>query len=130
MKKLIKGLLICMPMLFLVACGGNTLSEKFDEAKVNESTKNVIEWLAKGEFEKVYEVEDEVMQSALNQEKLSQTFKPINEKVGEYKDVSKIVMKEKDSNVKVVAISNYEKGKLQFTITFNEEMKISGLYVK
>ncbi|MGL5822899.1 MAG: DUF3887 domain-containing protein [Sarcina sp.] len=130
MKKLIKGLLVCVPMLFLVGCGENTLSEKFDEGKIKETTNNVIEWLAEEEFDKVYEIEDATMQGALNEEKIAQTFEPINEKVGTYKDIEKTIIKQKGEVVKVVAISNYENGKLQFTITFNEEMKISGLYVK
>ncbi|MGL4989542.1 MAG: DUF3887 domain-containing protein [Sarcina sp.] len=130
MKKLIKGLMVCLPILFLVGCGGNSLSEKFDEEKLNIENKNVIEWLAEGQFEKVYEIEDTTMQASLDEDKLAEVFEPINQTVGTYKDIEKTVMKEKDGSVTGVSIANYENGKLQFTINFNEEMKIGGLYVK
>lgn len=130
MKKLFKACIFVLPMMFLVACGGETkLSENFNETELKSSATTVIESISKGEYEKVVELESDEMKAALDEKKLEETFTPINEKIGAYKEISKFAIVEKDGNAIVVAISEYEAEKLKFTITFNKEMKIIGLYI-
>lgn len=131
MKKLIKGILLVIPMMLLVACGGDAkLSEKFNEEEVKSAAQTVITSLDANDFEKVYEISNDKLKEVLNEEKLKETFEPINEKIGAYKETTKTALKGGEGIATVVAIAQYENGKVQYTISFDEEMKLSGLYVK
>lgn len=131
---------MCMFMLaFLMSgCARNQkLSEKFDEAQVKEAAEEVIETLNSGEVDTLVEENwNAVMKSALDAESVKNQILPIMEELGEFEGFDKEAVtggKDQDTEQEfAVAVikAKYEKRKAQFTISFDEDMKVGGFYIK
>ncbi|MGL4763081.1 MAG: DUF3887 domain-containing protein [Sarcina sp.] len=131
MRKLFKGLVLMMPMMFLVACGGaQPLSDKYNEEEVKSLTTEIIIELNEGKFKEVEERLATGGAEKLPESELKKVFEPINTQVGKYKGVSKFVTEEKNGMAFIAAITEFENGKLQFTLSYNEELEITNLFVK
>ncbi|MGL5802679.1 MAG: DUF3887 domain-containing protein [Cetobacterium sp.] len=130
MKKLFKGLILVAPILFMVSCGQAQLSDKYNETKLKEISTEIITEINAGDFKAIQEKSSNELKEALSEEKLKEVFEPINEKVGSFKEVEKFIANEKDGIAITKTITKFEKGKAQFTLSYNEDYKLVGLYVK
>jgi hypothetical protein len=50
--------------------------------------------------------------------------------IGKYESISKIAFQEKKDYVTVISIATFEKSKVQFTLSFNKDMELVGIYIK
>ncbi|MBM7698786.1 hypothetical protein JOD25_001105 [Kurthia huakuii] len=57
-------------------------------------------------------------------------IQPIIEKSGTFKKIEKQSVEEKDGMTTVILVAKYQNDKRVYTISYNEENQISGLYVK
>lgn len=140
MKKRIIRTMVCMLMLVTLLTGcaqGHSLSEKFDETLVKEEAENVIKALNNGEVDSLVEGKwNATMKSAIDAEGVKDQIIPIIEELGEFEDFDKeAVTGAKDPDTEqefAVAVikAKYEKRKAQFTISFDEDMKVGGFYIK
>lgn len=140
MKKKMIGIMACMLLLagLLSGCAGSQrLSDKFDEAEVKAAAEEVIETLNTGEVETLVEEKwSAMMKSALDAEGVKDQILPIIEELGEFEEFDKeAVTGGKDADTEqefAVAVikAKYEKRKAQFTISFDEDMKVVGFYIK
>lgn len=140
MKKKMIGIMVYMFMLagLLSGCAGSQrLSDKFDEAEVKAAAEEVIETLNTGEVETLVEEKwSAMMKSALDAEGVKDQILPIIEELGEFEEFDKeAVTGGKDADTEqeyAVAVikTKYEKRKAQFTISFDEDMKVVGFYIK
>lgn len=91
----------------------------------------MLENLSEGKYEQITETVSQDLQTALSEEILESAWAPLGEKLGTYKRVTKTkVVGNKDKSATVILLADYEKGKMQLTVTYNEQMEIIGLYVK
>lgn len=140
MKKRAMRNMICMFMLaFLLSGCANSqkLSEKFDEKQVKAAAEEVIEALNSKEVDTLVEEKwSAVMKSALDAESVKTQILPIMEELGDFEEFDKEAVtggKDPDTEQEfAVAVikAKYEKRKAQFTISFDEDMKVGGFYIK
>lgn len=136
MIRMMTGMCILAGLLFGCA-GSQRLSDNFDEAEVKEAAKNIIETLNSGEVEALVDEQwNAVMKGAADVEMLKSEIVPIVEELGEFEGFDKeAVTGSKDPDTEqefAVAVikAKYEKRKAQFTISFDEDMKVAGFFIK
>ena len=122
----------------LAGCGGNQKrSDKFDEGEVKEAAREVIEILNDGDVDTLVDEKwNTVMKSMVGKELLKDEVLPIIEELGAFEEFDREAVTgsrdrdtEQDFAVAVVKVK-YEKRKAQFTISFDEDMKVAGFFVK
>lgn len=141
-KKMLVGF-ICVAMLLVSGCGagigssGSKLSEKYDEATVVEEAKAVIDLVNVGDYEAL---EEEKWGAAMKQKvpaaEMERIVQPIIQELGAFESFEKEAItgqKDKDTEQEfavAVILAKYEERKAQFTISFDEKMKVVGFFVK
>ncbi len=130
MKKVIKLVAVMIFGMFLMACGSKALSSDYNEETLKTTTENIIANLENEKYDEVNKIASDELKDKLSVDVIKKAWEPVKEKVGKYDSLSKINFAEKDGNVVVIAQEKYEKGKVQFTISFNKDMKLVGFYIK
>ena len=129
------SLLILVCIFTLFACGKNKLSDEFDQGKVEEAAKSIVDMVNKGDAEGIQELSNEQMREAMTEDVLNQVFSAVKE-FGDYKEITKIDLagvEDKASNKPLavaVVKAKYEDKNVIYTITFDTDMKLAGLYLK
>ncbi len=117
--------------------GEQKLSDQFDEAEVKSQAEEVIRLLNDGEVNTL--VDDEwntMLKSALDKDAVRTQVLPIIEELGAFESFDKEAVtggKDPDTEQEyavAVVKAQYEKRKAQFTISFDEDMKVGGFYIK
>ena len=140
MKKRITGTLLCMVFLaaLLAGCAGRQrLSDQFDEEEVKKAAEEVIQDLNSGEIDALVEEKwSAIMKNALDADGVKEQIVPIIEELGEFESFDQeAVTGGRDADTEqefAVAVikAKYEKRKAQFTISFDEDMKVAGFFIK
>lgn len=137
MKKLTAlFLLVVMSAALLNGCSSTKLSDSFDKDTVEKSAKQVIEDLNNGDYDSVVSMFRDDLKEKLTAGSLKDAAAKTYGNAGKfnkYKSVSilgqKVKSTKEDSAVAIV-VANYEKQKVDFTISFDTDMKLIGLYMK
>ena len=140
MKKKMSKMMVCVCVLtgLLFGCAGSQrLSDNFDEAEVKAAAEEVIEILNEGDIDTLVDQKwNSVMKSMAGKEMMTEQVLPIVEELGAFEEFDKEAVtgsRDKDTEqefaVAVVKVK-YEKRKAQFTISFDEDMKVGGFYIK
>lgn len=112
------------------------LSDKFDEETVKSEAMKSIELFNKKDYDGIIEMGIEEFKEKLSAEDFAKQCDPILDKRGEFKEIQKTVIvgsKDKESGAEyavIVLVAAYEEGKIQFTIGFDEDMKLIQFFVK
>ena len=122
----------------LTACAGSRkLSDKFDEAEVKAAAEEVIEILNEGDVDTLVDEKwNTVMKSMVGKDVLTGEILPIVEGLGAFEAFDKEAVtgntdQDTDQEYAVAVIKvQYEKRKAQFTISFDEDMKVGGFFIK
>lgn len=130
MKKLRLFLVMTLSCLTLVGCSTNKLSEAFNEEDLKTTTQNVIQMLCNGEYDKIEEMSGQELIDAGVTDKLEEVWEPIEKDLGEFDSYEKEAVVGKDNQAKVVILTKFKNGKAQFTISYDEDMKLIGFYIK
>lgn len=129
---------IIMAAVMLAGCAGSQkLSDKFNEEEVKEAAREVIEILNDQDVDTLVDEKwNSTMKSMAGKEMMTEQILPIIEELGAFEEFDKEAVtgsKDKDTEqefaVAVVKVK-YEKRKAQFTISFDEDMKVGGFYIK
>lgn len=129
---------IVMAAVILAGCAGSQkLSDKFDEEEVKEAARDVIEILNDKDVDTLVDEKwNSTMKSMAGKEMMTEQVLPIMEELGAFEEFDKEAVtgsRDKDTEqefaVAVVKVK-YEKRKAQFTISFDENMKVGGFYIK
>ncbi len=127
-----------MAAVMLAGCAGSQkLSDKFDEEEVKEAAREVIEILNDKDVDTLVDEKwNSMMKSMAGKEMMTDQVLPVVEDLGAFEEFDKEAVtgsKDKDTEqefaVAVVKVK-YEKRKAQFTISFDEDMKVGGFYIK
>lgn len=136
----VAGVLFLSIMLLagLVGCqGANTeLSDKFDEETVKSEAMKSIEYFNARDYQAILDMGAQELKDAITYEEMQKQCDPYLDKRGEFKEIEKTVVlgsKNKETGAEyggVVMIGVYEDGKIQFTIGFDEDMKLVQFVIK
>ena len=127
MKRVMLVMLSAFVMLVLVACG-NTVEDTMSEKYITKA-EDVVSLLNDADYKEVHGMLDEQMKVGLPEEAM-EDFAPIFEQSGDFEKINKSSVEEKDGHYIVVLAVNYSEENRVFTITFNDQDEVAGLYVK
>ena len=109
-------------------------SEIFSSEVVEAEMKNVIELLNKEDYEALHEISDDTMKEFLTPEVWGDAKVQFSENWGALEKLGNIYLSEAEQNGLPMAAGQvkaiYENVKVTYTIVFNEEMQLAGLYIK
>ena len=130
--------MVVLTAALLYGCGSSQkLSEKFDAEEVKKAAEEVIGLVNEGGFDTLAEEKwNTIMQTSLDADTMAAQVEPVVEELGEFQSFDKEAVvgetdKETEQEFAVAVIRvQYEKRKAQYTISFDEDMKVGGFYIK
>lgn len=128
MKRKLFAMLSMIIMLGLAACGGNKVDDATSE-KYTEKAEEIVSLLNEGNYKEVRAKFDNQMKDELSEEQMEE-LTPVIEKSGSFEKIDKSSVEEKDGFYIVVLVGKYSKENRVFTVTFNGEDEVAGLYIK
>ncbi len=106
----------------------------FTQSIVEEQVKQVVRELNDNDFVSLTENADDAMKEALNQETIDDARSRISSDWGEFQSYGTVYMSEIDQKGRLFAVAqvavSYENVSVTYTITFDEDMKLVGLFMK
>lgn len=135
MKVLLAGIL--MGVVLMTGCGTNTnLPDSFDEKTVREESEKAVDYFNERDYQSIIDMGSDELKDNMTAEAFASQSDPYLDKRGDFEKIEKtVVMGNVDKKTGkeyggVVMICKYEKGKIQFTIGFDEEMKLVQFLIK
>lgn len=124
---------ICMFNYFIPKNSSITKSKVFDENTLNEKTQVVIDCINTDNYDKLMNISDELMQKSITHEGLNEAIDTLGD-LGEFKSITRTYFVEVKDKGNLMAVGEvvalYEKTSVTYTISFDEDMKLIGLYMK
>lgn len=121
----------------LSGCTGNKLAEDFNKEEVKAAAEEIVELVNSDDFDTIIDVRaEEKLKNALTVEDLEKAKSVVMNDAGEFqsfKSVSVIGEKDKTKDqdwAVAIVIAQYENQKVTYTITFDSEMELIGIYMK
>lgn len=108
-------------------------SKIFDETTLNEKVQVVIDCLNADDYDKLMSISDDLMQKSSTREGLNSAIATLGD-LGDFKSVTRANFVEVKDQGKLIAVGEivalYEHKSVTYTISFDEDMKLIGLYMK
>lgn len=118
----------------LAGCAGAKLAEGFDREAVTGQAKRTVDLLNARDYEGVAGTMDATMSAALPADKLRDGLDPRLTELGEFEQYDGVTVYGQSSNgsdyAVAVVTAKYKNGTAVYTISFDKEMKLAGLYMK
>lgn len=118
--------------LLLTSCSSK-LPQWADKAKIEQESKNIIDILGKKDKQALQEKLSPEMKASLSDEQIDAIFQMVAE-LGSFKEVKAFDAKEAKQNQKsyvTAAVSAaYEKRDVMYTLSFDDQMRLAGLFIK
>lgn len=130
MKKIKMLFLVFLTGVVLGGCTTSKLSDVYDEEVLKKDAQGIVNMLCDEEYDKVVDKMSENLKDKISAERLKESLQPIIDKLGNLKSISKEGVIGNEDLATVVEVVEFDNGKAQFTITYNEDMKLEGLYMK
>lgn len=121
---------VCMTILLLTACGAQPLPEQFDEETVKAEAEKAIEYFNNHDYQSIIDMGSDAFQELLTEENFAAQSEPYHEKCGDFQEIAKTIVlgnvnqETQESFGGVVMVGSYQEGTIQFTIAFDEDMKL------
>jgi len=112
-------------ILLLAGCG-----KAADPEAVSDRAAEIAQMLRESKFSEVIAQGDAAFQAALPEYQLQQAWCQAALTLGEYRQIAATSITSQGSDTQAVVTLGYEKGGLDLTLGFNEEMLLTGLWVK
>jgi len=123
-----KFIVCSMLAVVLLAACGNKVDEE-TEGKYIDKAVEVVHFINDGEFDKVIEQLNENMKAKLTAEQLAE-ITPVLEESGSYKGIKKQSVQEKDGIIVVVLVGEYSEEDRIYTVSYDADNRIAGLFVQ
>lgn len=139
MKRFIKSFiaisLVLITFLVLTSCDSKGLPEGFDKDEVTEAAKSIVNDANNRDYESIHARIDETLQGSISIEELKEAWDPMLDESGDFVSFDEVVLAskigEKDSVYALALVKcNYENKNRTYTFYFDENMTLSGLWMK
>ncbi|SHK25098.1 DUF3887 domain-containing protein [Hespellia stercorisuis] len=125
-------------LVLLTGCSsaGTELSNAFDEETVKAESMKAVEYFNDREYQKIIDMGNKELKDAITAKEFAKQGDPYLDKDGAFQKVIKTVTmgsenkKTGEAYGGVVMVGQYENGKIQFTIGFDEDMKLVQFNIK
>lgn len=120
----------------MTGCGQSKLSDTFNEETIKEEAMKAIGYFNEKDYQSIIEMGSKELKESITAEEFAKASDPYLDKCGAFKEIIKtVVIGSEDSKTEkeygvVVMIGEYEDGKIQFTIAFDEDMKLVQFLIK
>lgn len=127
--------LTIIAVLTFTACGLGRLPEGFQRDEVETAARTVVELLNRRDKSALQDLCTPRMKEAMTDKLYADLFEDLEE-LGEYKEITGIILQgtTEDRTGEPIAVAvvqaYYEERDVIFTISFNAELKLAGLYMK
>lgn len=136
-KKSVKRALPLFAAILMIAfatgCGAPKLSAKFDEEAVKQKAQNVIALLNAQDSEGIRELSAQALKGALTDDTFAQIYASLGEG-GAFVEVTGITAYGSTNTGEEYAVTaaqaKYEKKSFTYTISFDTDMNLAGIYYK
>lgn len=109
-------------------------SKRFQKEAVQTQAEQVVKLLNEDDYETLEAMSDEQVQSVMNEETMGKAKENFGTDWGEFKSFGNIYLAENTQMGKHMAVAqmnaSYENASVTYTILFDEDMKITGLWMK
>lgn len=110
------------------------LGDNLSQEAVTASVENVVVMLNQNDFDGLQELAVDELKSKLTQETLDEVRKSISEDWGEMQSIGKVYMQGVKQKGKVIVVTQvdavYENISVVYTISFDEDLRLGGLYMR
>jgi len=136
MKKLIKIVLFFGLLFTFTACSSDKLSSSFDKEEVTDKAKAVVDVISSRDYAAVVALIRSDLQDQITADQLQQAWDEQLAAAGTFSDFKSIVTKsqnDKNSNEEyavVILEAVYENKTLIYTLSFDTDLELVGLYMK
>lgn len=128
MKKILVMTFSAVLVFMLVACGGNKVDEAIGEKYITKA-EELVTLLNEGDYEEVHAAFNDEMKTGLPVAGMSD-LTPLIEESGDFVAINKASVEEKDGYYITVLVAKYSEENRVYTITFNDDLEVAGLYIK
>lgn len=129
MKKLLGIGVAVMMCLFLQGCSKG-LEEPFEETSLKEKATEIIQLFNDEKFSDIQNMGDATFSQPGVDVKLKEAWYQYKDKFGAFKEIESYDYASKDGNAAVIVIAVHENSKVQYTLNFNTDLKVTGLFFK
>lgn len=130
MRKFIKVLTMMLCLFMFAGCSAGKLSDDYSEDGLKAGAEEVINKLNDKNYSDILENSSDELKNSLPDNKLQEAWEGFSKDIGNYDSISKMTVAEKNGYGVVIANTKYENKKVTFTLSFNKEMELSGIYMK
>lgn len=122
--------------VFTAGCGQAKLPESFSEEEVKKEAEKSIALFNERDYAGLIEMGSEKLKAGITEEQFAEACDPYLDKCGEFEEITKTVFAgghDKNSGIDyatAVMIGEYEDGKIQFTVSFDEDMEMIQFLIK
>ncbi len=110
------------------------LGDDLSQEAVTASVENVVVMLNQNDFDGLQELAVDELKSKLTQETMDEVRKNISEDWGEMQSIGKVYMQGVKQKGKVIVVTQvdavYENISVVYTISFDEDLRLGGLYMR
>ena len=110
------------------------LGDNLSQEAVTASVENVVIMLNQNDFDGLQELAVDELKSKLTQETMDEVRKNISEDWGEMQSIGKVYMQGLKQKGKVMVVTQvdavYENVSVVYTISFDEDLRLGGLYMR
>ncbi len=130
------GAMAVLAVSLFAGCGEAKLPEGFQEETVKEEAMKSISFFNERDYESIIEMGSEKLKKGITEEQFADACDPYLDKCGKFKEVQKTAIvggTDKGEGIDyatVVMVGAYEEGKIQFTISFDEDMELIQFLIK
>lgn len=128
MKKITLMIVTVMMILGLAACGGNKVDDT-TTANYRSIAEEVVSLLNASNYSELHTMFDKQMKEGLSVQQMEE-LTPLIKESGTFEKVDKFSIEEKDGHYITVLVAKYSEQKRVYTISFNAEEEIIGLFIK
>ncbi|MEG2116608.1 MAG: DUF3887 domain-containing protein [Clostridia bacterium] len=137
-KLLMVILCLVVVLSMFSACGiqkAPPLSDKYVESDVTAKAEKFVSLVNDGKAAETYDLMGDTLKKSITKEKLVEALNNGLDKIGKYESSTYSVFGNSSNDLEgdlatCVVVATHEKGKKQYTLTYNEKMELVGVYVK
>ena len=128
MKKNLMAMLGAVLILMLAACAGSKVDDSTSEKYISQS-EEIISLLNESNYEEVRAMFNDEMKTSLPVEDMEE-LTPIIQGSGSFEEIDKSDVEEKEGLYTTVLVAKYSDENRVYTITYNDDDEVAGLFIK
>lgn len=129
MNKVFLAAITLLSIFTLAACGGGSKVDDATKEKYTSLSEDVILLLNDRNYEDLHTMFNEEMKESLPVSDLIQ-LNAVMDEAGQFQNIDRSSVEEKDGYYVTVVVGNYSENKRIFTISYDDQDEIAGLYIK